>query len=144
MSHTTTVKADIRSASAIKKAVAELKRNGTNVVLKENTAPRMYYNNQHKACDYCLHFPDGKYDLGLEKNSDGTYSMVFDTWRGHIEEQVGDSRCADRGMRPVAKFVQTYTKHAAMDAARAKGYIVSGHSIDPKTGEVNLTINVNG
>lgn len=142
MSHTTTVKADIKSVAAIKAAVGELKRAGVNVVLQENVVPRMYYQNQHKACDYVLHFPDGKYDVGLEKK-DGKYSLVFDAWGGHIQNQIGDSRCKDAGMRPIAKFVQSYTKHAAMQAAQAKGYIVSGCVINPKTGEVNLTINVN-
>ena len=144
MSHTTTVKADIRSVSAIKAAVAELKRTGVNVVLKENTQPRMYYANQHpEPSAYVLHFPDCRYDVGLDRDGKGGFTLAFDAWGGDLAKQIGDSRCKDKAMAPVSKFIQSYTKHAAMQAAQAKGYIVSGCVVNPKTGEVNLTINVN-
>ena len=144
MSHTTTVKADIRSATAIKAAVAELKNQGVNVVLKTNVQPRMYYENQHpEKSAFVLHFPNSRYDVGLDRQANGTYALAFDAWGGDIAKQIGDTRCKDKAMAPVAKFVQSYTKHAAIQAAQAKGYIVSGSSVNPKTGEVNLTINVN-
>lgn len=143
MSHTTTVKADIRSVAAIKAAVSELKKAGVNIELLTNVKPRMYYADQHpNPSEFVLKLPDSRYDIGLDKQSNGTYAMAFDAWGGDIQKHVGDMRCSDNAMKPVARFVQTYTKHAAIQAAMAKGYSVSGCTVDAKTGAVNLTINV--
>jgi hypothetical protein len=141
MSHTTTLKPDIRDLNAVRAAVAELVKAGAKISLLTNTEPRMYYSNQHGKCDLVMRLDDKRYDVGLQKQKDGTYAMVYDAWAGEVSSVLGDNR-AKGPVSQVAKFVQTYTKHAAINAAVAKGYTVSGCTVHPTTGKVNLTINV--
>lgn len=142
MSHTTTLKADIRDIRAIRSAVQELKQKGVKVDLLENTKPRMYYSHQHpENSRFVLHLPESRYDVGLDQGADGKFTMAFDAWAGEIAKHLGDNRVKGQGAT-VAKFMQSYTKHAAINAAQAKGYTVTGTTVDAKTGEVLLTINV--
>lgn len=143
MSHTSTLKADIKDVRAIRSVVQELAKTNPEIKLLEKVPPRMYYATQHpQASDFVIKLP-GRYDIGLDKGTDGKYTMVFDAWGGDIAKAIGDSR-AKGGMATVAKFVQGYTKQAAINAAVARGYMVSGSTTNPKTGAVQLIINVPG
>ena len=135
MSHTTTVKALIKDKQAIKAAAREL-----GLDLQTNVSPRLYYNHQHpEKSDFVLKLK-GRYDVGLDKQSDGTYALAFDAHGGDVFNQCGNNKVMGPS-RAVAKFVQTYAKHAAINAATAKGYMVSGTTVD-KEGNVNILVNV--
>lgn len=134
MSHTTKLKTEVRNAQAIREAAKEL-----GIELLTDAVPRMYYANQHGRCDFVLKLK-GKYDVGLVKEGSG-YALVYDSWDGHVAAELGNSKATAN--KPVAKFLQTYAKHAAMLAARAKGYMVQGCTTDAQ-GNVQLTLAVPG
>lgn len=140
MSHTTTIKADIRDVRAIRAAVKELQQQGAKVELLENTKPRMFYEHQHPEKSAFVLKLDGPYDVGLDKTADGKYELAFDSWGGHIHKQLGNAK-AKGSNATVSKFLQAYSKHAAINAATAKGYFVSGCTYDAK-GNLNLVLNV--
>jgi hypothetical protein len=82
----------------------------------------------------------GRYDVALDKQKNGTYALAFDAWGGDIAREIGNP-LVKGPVSTVAKFLQTYAKHAAILAAQAKGYYVAGCTVDAK-GNVNLTLNV--
>ena len=148
MSHTTTLKGlSIKDTAAIVSAITEMKAAGIKCELLRDTAPRMYYGNQHGVCAYVVKLNDSRYDLGLDLQKDGTYSTVFDEWGHDISNLIG----ADASMCPlphtaegkaqhgIGKFMQSYAKFAAMNAAVAQGYMVENAFTDDK-GTVHLTL----
>lgn len=149
MSHTTTLKGvQINDLSALRSAVAELQQAGVRCELQERTKPRMYYGNQHGVCDYTLHLSDCPYDVGFDKQADGTYAPVFDEWANHVKGQIG-ATCPvpghetpeDRTLAHIGRFLQSYAKHAAINAATAAGHIVSDCYTD-EDGNVQLMLAV--
>jgi hypothetical protein len=136
MSHTTTLKTSIKDVRAIRQAAKEC-----GVELLENTQPRMYFANQHPEKSAFVLKLKGRYDVGLDKQADGTYALAFDPWGGDIHKELGNT--AKGANATVGKFLQSYAKHAAINAATAKGYSVAGTSVD-KHGNVNLILNVPG
>jgi hypothetical protein len=136
MSHTTTLKTSIKDVRAIRQAAKEC-----GVELLENVKPRMYFADQQKhTSEYVLKLK-GRYDVGLNKQPDGSYALAFDPWGGDIHKELGNA--AKGANATVGKFLQSYAKHAAINAATAKGYSVSGTSVD-KHGNINLILNVPG
>lgn len=146
MSHTTTIKTvKITNVQALHKAVAELKAKGVNCELVENARPRMYYDHQQVLCPYVLKLPGTKYDVGFEKQEDGSFAPIFDEYQGYVSSQIG-AKCAlpktaeGRSQHAIGQLMQGYAKHAAIDAAVSQGYVVEGCMIDPTTHAVHLTI----
>lgn len=145
MSHTTTLKTiTIKDVSAMRSAVLDLVAGGIRCQLLENAQPRMYYAKQHGKCDFVLNLQDGQYDVGFDKQTDGSYAPVFDEWGGHIAGQIGASCPAPntpegQAQHRIGKFMQAYSRHAAVNAAIAQGYMVEGSSIDDK-GNVHLVM----
>ena len=148
MSHTTKLKTVIiRDVSALRSAVAELAASGIKCHMIENAKPRMYYAGQGEVCDYVLKLDAGKYDVGFEKQEDGTYVPVFDEYANY----VGDFLGADRAVCPLpstregkvqhqlGKFFQSYAKHAAINVAIASGYMVENTTTDA-AGNVHLVL----
>lgn len=136
MSHTTTLKTSIKDVRAIRQAAKEC-----GVELLENAKPRMFYQDQQKFNSEFVLRLKGRYDVGLNKQKDGSYALAFDPWGGDIQRELGNAAKGPNAV--VGKFLQAYAKHAAINAATAKGYSVSGTSID-KNGNVNLILNVPG
>lgn len=116
MSHTTSVKScPIKSISALQAAVAQLQQQGVQCELRQNSVPRMYYNDQisrhvrkreeelrkqgkdegyvfhtnPEECDYVLHLHKASYDIGFLRNRKGEYVPFFDDWRQSIAGQLG-------------------------------------------------------
>ena len=145
MSHTTTLKGlQIRDVAAMQSAVAELQSQGVKCTLVQSVVPRMYYNNQHKACAYVLRLDDAKYDVGFDLQSDGTYSPVFDEWANIVGGKIGATcpmpRTAEgRAQHQIGRFLQSYAKHATMNAAAAQGYMVESATTDEE-GNVHLVL----
>lgn len=148
MSHTTTLRSVvIRDVRALKQAADELARAGVKCELLENVKPRMYYATQHDKCAYVLKLP-GRYDIGFDKQADGTYLPVMDTWGGDIQKAVGVSnptcelpkdRAEAEAMKAMGRFQQSYAKFAAINAATAQGYVVESTTTDEK-GAVHLVL----
>lgn len=147
MSHTTTLKTvAIKDVAAMRNAVAELRAKGINCELRENVKPRMYYQNQHGVCPYVLALPNCPYDVGFDKQPDGSYAPVFDEWAGHIAGQIGAGASCPmpntpegRAQHALGQFFQAYAKHATINAATAQGYMVESATVDNK-GNVQLVL----
>lgn len=147
MSHTTTLKGvQIKDVSALRAAVAEIISQGVKCELLENAKPRMYYENQHNNCDFVLHLKDGKYDIGFDKQADGSYNPVFDEWSNHISSKLGAS-CPlpntpeGKAQHQIGKLLQAYQKHVAINTAVMSGYSIESADYD-KEGNLQLVINV--
>lgn len=137
MSHTTKLKSIvIRDAAALVQAIADMRAEGINCSLDRNAVPNMYYNNQHGNCDYVLRLPNAlyngrNYDVGFDKQEDGTYVPVFDEWGQAVEKQIGAGDTCPMPTTPegkaqhkIGRFMQHYAKNAAMNAAAQQGYAV--------------------
>ena len=152
MSHTTTINnVVIRDVSALRRAVEELQAKGVQCSLLENAKPRMYYTRQEEQCDFVLRLDNARYngknyDIGFQKQADGTYSAIFDEWGNAVAGEIG-ATCPMPGTPEaqsqwhIGQLLQGYAKFAAMNAAAAQGYIVESATMDAD-GNVNLEIAV--
>jgi hypothetical protein len=119
MSHIATVKCEIKDLAAAEEAAKAL-----GCIVEHGTKPR-YWGTQYgnggeaKVCDLVVKLP-GKYDLGLFKNADETYSFMSDN-----ELMSGSLGRNDAGRvllgENAGKFRQEYAAAVAMKAARKKG-----------------------
>lgn len=145
MSHTTKINTiKIQDVRAMEAAVQDLKASGVNCSLTPNARPRMYYRAQEVQCDYVLQLHDGQYDVGFQKEADGSYAPIFDKHANYVGSKIG-ARCAmpsteeGQALHCIGQFMQNYSKHAAMNAARDKGYMVEG-AVTDENGKVQITI----
>lgn len=150
MSHTTTIKSvPIKDIAALRAAVKDLQDAGVKCELRENVRPRMYSDAQSRAtgvCDYVLHLDNSPYDVAFVKQKDGSYAPAFDEWSGRVAGQIGAScplpnTAEGRAQHAIGKLMQGYGKHAAMNQARAEGYIVESATYD-KNQNLVLTLGV--
>lgn len=115
----------INDVNAIRAAVDELKQQGVNIALKENAKQRSYFTSQEILCPYVLHLPDCRFDVGLKAKAGGGYEMVCDLHNGLIAQHLGTTKgTSDSEQKAVGRFLQTYAKHAAMNAATAAGHMI--------------------
>lgn len=138
MSHTTKVDVKISSASAIRSAVLALQQAGVSCSLLENAKPRMFYSNQHGECEFVLKLNDCPYDVGFERQPDGTFSPVYDEWGGHIAKKIGNSNASGFG-KHIGKFMQQYSAAVTIEAAVAQGYYVESTTTDAE-GNIQLVL----
>lgn len=160
MSHTTTVKSvPIRDIAALQAAVQELHDKGINLTLERNAVPRMFYKDQlqkhlgqsSETCDYVIKIHDADYDIGLLKQDDGSYTPVFDDWRQSIAKQVGAPFAGkvehwsgakddtEQTLHSIGQIIQSYTKHATINAAVSSGYVVEG-TVEHQDGSIELIV----
>ena len=147
MSHTTKLLAvPVKDISSLYQAAAELSQSGVNCSIKQNIKPRMYFENQVGACPYILSLPDCRYDVGFELQPDGSYLPLIDMWGNHVQNSIGAAcrvdKAEDAPLRAIGRFMQSYSKNAAINAAVAAGYMVDSCVIDSE-GNVQLEISVN-
>jgi len=83
MSHWFTVETRFQSGTAIKKAA-----NSLGFQVRHNTKCRGY-NGQTKECDLVMKLP-GNYDVGFQKQADGSYAVVADFWQDHISKYLAN------------------------------------------------------
>lgn len=145
MSHTTTLRnVQIRDVAAIRAAAAELNAAGIKCSIVENVKPRMYYPDQHAECALVLKLDSCKYDVGFDKQEDGTYAPVFDLWDNIVSKKLG-ATCPMPGtpgakeQHAIGKFLQGYAKHAAQNAAIMAGYSVESCYTD-QSGNVQMVL----
>lgn len=148
MSHTTTIgTVKITDIDALRAAVAELQSTGVQCELVERQKPRMYFDNQHGVCDYVLKLPNSPYDVGFDKQKDGSYAPVTDLHGNHVGKQIGAMNCAipntqsGRAQHAIGRLMQNYAKNAAMNAARRAGHSVARSFIDDQ-GNAQVVLNV--
>ncbi len=134
----------IRDISALKQAISALKGKGINCELLENAKPRMYSSSQSPTCDYVLNLKNGSYDVGFQKQKDGTYAPVLDTYSGHVSGQIGATcpmphTAEGKAQHAIGQFMQEYSKAATVNAAMQQGYIVESTETDAE-GNIHLTL----
>ena len=145
MSHTSTIKSlVIKDESALRAAITELQQKGVAVELRENVSPRMYYANQQAPCALVAYMKNGSYDVGFNLQKDGTYSMVMDPWSDHLSRHIGaacplPSTKEGKELHAIGQLTQCYSKHAAINAATADGFIVDSCELDEE-GNIQLTL----
>lgn len=148
MSHTTTITSvKITDTSALQSAIEELAREGVNCSLERDAKPRMYSSAQEKQCDYVLRLRDAEYDIGFQRQKDGSYAAMTDFFGGTVSKQLGPVQAcampntpAARTQAQMGRLFQMYAAHAAMNVARAAGHMVEGYVRDPKTGTVHVQV----
>ncbi len=144
MSHTTVMKnVVIKDISALKQAISALKGKGINCSLLENAKPRMYSSNQSPTCDYVLRLEDGKYDVGFEKQKDGTYAPVLDTWDNNVSNQIGATcpmphTSEGKAQHAIGQFMHEYSYAAVANTALQQGLIKESETTDAD-GSVHVT-----
>lgn len=129
MSHTSVLKTiKITNISALQQAVEYLQNQGVNCSLVENAKPRMYYDNQHGKCDYVLKLTDCVYDVGFDKQADGSYAPVFDSWGQHLQKQIGmPTSCPipktqeEQQAAAISRLLDCYAIHAAKEELSQSG-----------------------
>lgn len=104
----------------------------------------MYLDRQHAACPYVLKLHDAVYDVGFDRQKDGSYAPVFDEYAGHVGRQVGatcpmPNTSEGRAQHAIGQFSQLYAKHAAINAATTQGYMVESCETDEQ-GNLNLVL----
>jgi hypothetical protein len=145
VSHTTLIKSvAIRDTHAIRQAVERLQSKGVKIELKENCKPRMYFAHQGEQCEYVLHMPDCRFDVGLKLQKDGTYAPMYDEHANAVGSVIGaacnlPTNKDDRSLWQLGRFLQGYAEFAAINAASAAGYMVESSEVDEK-GNVQLML----
>lgn len=150
MSHTTTVKSvQIRDIDALRTTIQELQTKGVQIELREKARARMYYENQTRElgiCDYVVHLPQSRYDVALVRQTDGSYAPAFDEYAGEVGRSIG-ATCPMPGTKEgkaqhaIGQLMQGYAKNAAINQARAQGYMVESVDFDAQQNVV-LTLAV--
>ncbi len=127
MSHTASIKAvTIQSIAALRAAIAELNQKGKGLSLVENEKPRAYFASQAgmEQAPFVIKIANAKYDIGLYPLEGGGYEARTDFWGGSVEQVLGVQACSatSKEQAKLGVLFQNYAIHAAMEAARKKGY----------------------
>lgn len=118
----------ITSLDALRRAISELQQQGINVSLLEQNRFRTY-RGQDPTCDLCISLPDGRYDVGLKLQADGSYVPVCDA-SGMPQNGTGISCAWQQGdvyasydRRAIGKLMQHYAVCVAEDSLQLSGYV---------------------
>jgi hypothetical protein len=97
------------------------------------------YPGQPTQCDHCIAMP-GRHDIGLKRNSEGSYDMIFDPYgMSNVFQAKGGAYVY--GESAIGAIAQEYVLRAAEIRAAQQGY--STQRIPGKDGNVSLEIAVN-
>ncbi len=122
MSHFTEIETRIRDAEALRAAAEEM-----GLELLENAQARGF-GAAMKRGELVLKLK-GPYDIALNRQPDGSYSLEADHWNGHVERETG---------RDFGRLLQLYGVHKTCIEARRRGCTVRRTAA--KNGGVKLTI----
>jgi hypothetical protein len=84
-------------------------------------------------CDHAISFGPDAYEVGVQRQADGTYALRWDFFNGALPAKIG----AD-GL----KLMQAYNIEDAKAMSRAQGYIVTEET--RKDGTVEVVVEVQG
>ncbi|MEF3313776.1 DUF1257 domain-containing protein [Paenibacillus sp. GYB004] len=123
MSHFSTLQTTIKNIEAVQIACKEL-----GLELVQEGQARGY---QGRAIlgDYVI-ICKGPYDVVLNKQPDGQYTLITDWYQGHVAKEIGDGG---------GRLLQTYGVALATMEARKLGYSVSRQSMPDGSVKVVLT-----
>lgn len=144
MSHNTTV-ANVRitSLAILGMAIKELAAEGRNVRLNENRKTFRTWAGQPDKCDAVIELPGEQFDIGLAKQSDGSYVPVFDHMLDRNKaiacQFTPGERRTDR--HTIGLLMQRYAVCTAEQEAAKQGHMTS-REVDAKTGVIRLVAEV--
>ena len=122
MSHFTEIQTEIRDIDALRDACAEL-----GLDLLQDAVARGYGSNRLQR-EYVIRL-NGPYDIALNRNGDGHFTLTTDWWAGHVEKEVG---------KDFGRLLQIYGVHKTTREARKRGYRV--HRKQLRNGSISLSI----
>lgn len=122
MSHFTEIQTQIRDIEALRDACAEM-----GLELLHNTEARGYGSNRLQRENVIR--LRGPYDIALDKNGDGHFTLTTDWWHGHVEREVG---------KDFGRLLQIYGVHKTTREARRRGHSVRRRQL--KDGSIRLSI----
>lgn len=99
MSHWFSVETHFRSKTAIEKAAAEM---GYQIRHRQQCRG---YNGQIRECDLVMKLHGG-YDLGFNKQPDGSYAVVADFWSDYISQYLADPEVLAKALDQYPNIVQ--------------------------------------
>ena len=105
MSHFTKVDTQIADIEALKKALEAM-----GLRLEHNIPCRYYYGQEVKENVAKL---NGPYDVSFERDSNGTYNINADFWKGYVEQTIGPNG---------ATLMRSYSIEKLKLETRKKGY----------------------
>jgi len=111
MSHITNIELEIKDLAALKAAC-----NRMGFTFKENQNTCNYYRGQKADCLHAIEVPGAAYEVGVVKNKNGGYSLIWDPFiHGGLESALGPA---------AGKLKQAYGIEKAKLEARKKGFSV--------------------
>lgn len=138
MSHKTTIKeVQVTDVNVLRAAVQRMnEKMGVKCELRENAKMRSYYEDK-STYPLVLSLQEGKYDVGFEKNENGAFNPVYDSFNGYVKRILG----ADN--EDLAKLKQAYScemarKNALQYVQRNPGYTLS--ETTDSTGRIHLRL----
>ncbi len=116
---------------------------------------------KNEIADYVIRVKDAFYDIALLRQDDGTYSIHFDDYvsasmhsppdmkgikklsqvlgiphKGPVEHWSGEQVDKEQATHSIAKFLQSYSKHAALEIAEAQGMMLQSCTVDDEGNQV--------
>jgi len=122
MSHFATIQTEIKDSAALRAACEEM-----GLPVEENAEARGYYTNRTPG-EFVIRLK-GPYDIAVNRDGNGNYTLTTDWWEGHVEKEVGPQ---------FGRLRQLYAVHKASVEARRKGYTVQRRKLN--NGSIKLTI----
>ncbi|MBT5606933.1 MAG: DUF1257 domain-containing protein [Lentisphaerae bacterium] len=122
MSHFTEIRTQVRDIEALRDACAEM-----GIELLNNAVARGYGSNRLER-EHVIRLR-GPYDIALNRNGDGHFTLTTDWWNGHVEKEVG---------KDFGRLLQMYGVHKATREARRRGHAVRRKQL--KDGSIRLSI----
>jgi hypothetical protein len=124
MSHTAIIsEIKITDIAALRSAILDLNKMGIRAELRENVAPRAYYENQNGmgVAPYVLHIADAQYDVGFYPDqANKEYEARTDFFGGSVEKVLGVRDGTEQGR--MGKLFNAYVANATINQAIRKGY----------------------
>ncbi len=122
MSHFTEIKTQIKDISALRAACEEL-----GLELLENAEARGYGDRRLRS-DYVIRLK-GPYDVAIQRQPDGSFNLVADLWKGHVEREDG---------KDFGRLKQLYGVNKATLEAKRKGLHVRRQNL--ANGQIRLAL----
>lgn len=130
ISHTTRVKAvKVKDIDALRAAVETLARErNINIRLEENAGARLW--STEPKCAFVVKVPDCRFDLGFERQEDGSYAPMFDAHGGYLAKFLGGGRelaktPEEQMLSNIGGIMQAYTREVLTRTAQMQGALVN-------------------
>lgn len=85
-------------------------------------------------CDHAIRIPGCKYEVGLRRQQDGSYRIVYDYWERSLNAMLGEK---------AGPLVQAYAKHKTLREVARMGHRVVGQKV-LADGSVKLVVQQGG